>query len=48
MLVAITAATEMGHTISAFDIMPNLFYPYLLLLSVLISIFLVPQRKKRK
>ncbi|MBQ3103709.1 MAG: Na+/H+ antiporter NhaC family protein, partial [Oscillospiraceae bacterium] len=31
MLVAISAASEMGYAISAFDIMPNLFYPYLLL-----------------
>ncbi|MBP3371018.1 MAG: Na+/H+ antiporter NhaC family protein, partial [Clostridia bacterium] len=31
MLVAISAATEMGLTITAFDIMPKLFYPMLLL-----------------
>ncbi len=31
MLVAISAATELGCDISAFDIMPNLYYPYLLL-----------------
>ena len=47
MLVAITAAAEMGHTISAIEIMPNLFYPYLLLVSSLISIFLIPQKKKK-
>ncbi len=46
MLVAITAATEMGYTISAFEIMPNLFYPYLLLVSSLVFIYLVPQKKK--
>ncbi len=46
MLVAITAAKEMGCTISAFDIMPNLFYPYLLLISSLVFIYLVPQKKK--
>lgn len=46
MLVAITAAAEMGHTISAMEIMPNLFYPYLLLISSLIAIFLVPQKKE--
>ena len=47
MLVAISAASEMGYEISAFDIMPNLFYPYLLLVSSLIFIFLVPQKKAK-
>ena len=46
MLVAISAATEMGYSVSAFDIMPNLFYPYLLLVSSLAAIYLVPQKKK--
>ncbi len=46
MLVAITAASEMGYAISAFEIMPNLFYPYLLLVSSLIFIYLVPQKKQ--
>ena len=46
MLVAITAATELGHSISAFDIMPCLFYPYLLLVSSLVFIFVIPERKK--
>ena len=45
MLVAISAASEMGYAISAFDIMPNLFYPYLLLVSSLMFIYLVPQKK---
>lgn len=39
MLVAITAAREIGVTVSAFDIIPNLFYPYLLLLSSLLFIY---------
>ena len=46
MLVAISAATEMGVAISAFDIMPNLFYPYLLLVSLLASIFFVPGKRR--
>ncbi len=46
MLVAISAASELGQTVSAFDIMPCLFYPYLLLLSSLVFIFLVPDRKR--
>ena len=46
MLVAISTAQELGCTVSAFDIMPNLFYPYLLLVSSLIFIFLIPERRK--
>ena len=47
MLVAISAAAEMGIGISAFQIMRYLFYPYLLLVSCLVSIFLIPERKKK-
>ncbi len=46
MLVAISAAAEMGAAVSAFDIMPNLFYPYLLLVSLLVSIYLIPHKNK--
>ena len=38
MLVAISAVNELGGEISAFQIMPKLFYPMLLLLSSLITI----------
>ena len=38
MLVAISACAELGLSISAFDIIPLLFYPYLLLLSSLLFI----------
>ena len=44
-LVAIAAVTEMGYQISAFDIIPNLFYPYLLLVCSLVAI-MMPQKKK--
>lgn len=44
MLVAISAAAELGYEISAFQIMPNLFYPGLLLVSSLIFIFFAPQK----
>ena len=44
-LVAIAAVTEMGYQISAFEIIPNLFYPYLLLVCSLVAI-LMPQKKK--
>jgi len=45
MLVAISAAAEMGHMVSAFEIIPNLFYPFLLLVSSLVFIFLEPGKK---
>lgn len=35
MLVAISAAASLGETVSAFEILPMLFYPYMLLLSSL-------------
>ncbi len=44
MLVAISTVAGMGMTLSAFDIMPYLFYPYLLLLSSLAAIFLVKEK----
>lgn len=46
MLVAISACSEMGCTITAFEIIPNLFYPFLLLISSLIFIFVIPDRKR--
>lgn len=46
MLVAISAAHELGYDLSAFQIMPKLFYPILLLFSSLVFIFLVPQKRK--
>ena len=39
MLVAISACAEMGVTLSAFNIMQYLFYPYLLLVSSLVAIY---------
>ena len=45
MLVAISACAEMGVTLSAFDIMQYLFYPYLLLVSSLIAIFAFKEKK---
>ncbi|MBQ8188386.1 MAG: Na+/H+ antiporter NhaC family protein [Lachnospiraceae bacterium] len=45
MLVAVSAAAELGSTVSAFEVIPNLFYPYMLLVSSLIFIFLVPEKK---
>lgn len=44
MLVAISAVSTMGLEISAFEIIPNLFYPYMLLLSSLVFMFAVPKK----
>lgn len=45
MLVALSAANELGHELSAFQVIPNLFYPFLLLISSLLFIFVIPERK---
>ena len=45
MLVAISAVHELGYELSAFEIMANLFYPVMLLVSSLIFIFVLPDRK---
>ncbi|MBQ3049392.1 MAG: Na+/H+ antiporter NhaC family protein [Oscillospiraceae bacterium] len=47
MLVALSAANELGYSLSAFQIIPYLFYPYLLLISSLVFIFLIPQKKQK-
>ena len=41
MLVAISAVHELGHEVSAFNILPYLFYPMLLLVSSLVAVFVV-------
>ena len=46
MLVALSACATLGHAVSAFQIIPFLFYPYLLLISSLVFIYLVPEKKK--
>lgn len=45
MLVAISAANELGYSISAFQIIPVLFYPFMLLISSLIWICVIPADK---
>ncbi|MBQ9838668.1 MAG: Na+/H+ antiporter NhaC family protein [Oscillospiraceae bacterium] len=45
MLVAITAANELGVTLSAFQIMKYLFYPYLLLVCCVVAILLTKKKK---
>ncbi len=38
MLVAISACASLGQNLSAFQIIPNLFYPFALLISSLLFI----------
>lgn len=45
MLIALSAAAEVGCKLTAFDVIPFLFYPFLLLASSLVFIFLIPERK---
>lgn len=45
MLVALGAVQEMGHALTAFDVMACLHYPYLLLASMLVFIYLIPEKK---
>lgn len=47
MLVALSAVNELGYELSAFDVIPKLFYPGLLLVSSLLFIFVVPERKRK-
>lgn len=44
MLVAISACAELGCEVSAFDIIPNLYYPCMLLVSSLVFLFCIPEK----
>ncbi len=44
-LVALSAVSTLGYELSAFSVITNLFYPMLLLLSSLVFIFIIPERK---
>lgn len=46
MLVALSATNELGYELSAFDVIPNLFYPAMLFISSLIFIFLIPEKSE--
>lgn len=48
MLVAITAATDLGYSVSAFQIIPYLFYPFLLFISSLVFIYIIPDKNKKQ
>ncbi len=45
MLVAVSTAAGLGCEVSTFQILPNLIYPYMLLLSSLLFIFIIPEKK---
>ena len=47
MLVAMSTAVNLGFTVSAFDIIPNLFYPFALLASSIVYIIFSAGKKKK-
>lgn len=47
MLVAVSTAVELGCEVSAFQILPNLTYPYMLLISSLLFIFVIPTKSDK-
>ena len=47
MLVAVSVAAELGCVVSAFDVIPNLMYPYMLLLSSFVFVFIIPEKKMK-
>lgn len=48
MLVALSVAAELGQTVSAFQVMPHLVYPFMLLICSLLFIFVIPAKKADK
>ena len=48
MLVAVSVAAELGCMVSAFDILPNLIYPFMLAASSLVFIFLIPEKNRER
>ena len=48
MLVALSAADALGYRVSAFEVIPRLFYPFLLIFSSLVFIFLLPERGRKQ
>ncbi len=46
-LVALTVVKEWGLELTAFDVIANMFYPVLLLVSSLVFIFLIPEKKSK-
>lgn len=48
MLVALSIVSEMGYKVSAFDIMPKLVYPYILLISCLVQILFIKKKNAKQ
>lgn len=48
MLMALSAVITAGYALSAFDVIPYMFYPFLLLISVLVFIFVIDRIRERK
>lgn len=46
MLVAISAVATLGHTVTSFELIPQLIYPFILLVSSLVFIFFVPTKDR--
>ena len=46
-LVAVSTAVELGYEVSAFQILPHLTYPYMLLISSLLFIFVIPSKNSK-
>ena len=48
MLVALSVVSASGFDLTAFDIIANLFYPMMLLLSSLVFMYFIPERKSKR
>lgn len=48
MLVAISATSSLGYDVPAYNIMPYLVYPFALLISSLVFIYIIPDKKEKK
>lgn len=46
-LVALSVVTTLGHELSAFDIIGKLYYPMMLLISSLVFMFIIPEKKTK-
>ena len=46
MFVVLSVVRELGHDLSAFNILPYLFYPMFLLVSSLVAVFVVENVRK--
>ena len=47
MLVALSIVRSKGYSLGAFEVLANLFYPMLLLVSSLVFMFLIPEKEKK-